>query len=80
MSKLHFYDIRKMREEDKGDKEISFVKVAVSTYAYATGTYEYPVVICDSSMFGSGKEGFIITPDHVFYKGLIKSGSIDVKI
>ena len=79
MSKLHFYDIRKMREEDKGDKEISFVKVAVSTYAYATGTYEYPVVICDSSMFGSGKEGFIITPDHVFYKGLIKSGSIDVK-
>ena len=79
MSKLHFYDIRKMREEDKGDKEISFVKVAVSTYAYATGTYEYPVVICDSSMFGSGKEGFIISPDHVFYKGLIKSGSIDVK-
>lgn len=79
MSKLHFYDIRKMRDEDKGDKETSFVKVAVSTYAYATGTYEYPIVICDSSMFGSGKEGFIITPDHVFYKGLIKSGSIDVK-
>ena len=79
MSKIHFYDIRKMRDLDNTDKETSFVKVAVSTYAYATGKYEYPIVICDSSVFGSGKEGFIITPDHIFYKGLIKSGSIDVK-
>lgn len=78
-SKIHFYDIRKMRENGNTDKETSLVKVAVSTYAYATGKYEYPVVICDSSIFGSGKEGFIITPDHIFFKGLIKSGSIDVK-
>ncbi len=78
-SKLHFYDIGKMRDGESSDKESSLVKVAISTYAYAAGKYEYPIIICDSSLFGSGKEGFIITPDHIFYKGLIKSGSIDVK-
>ena len=79
MSRIHFYDIRKMMDGGNTDKETSLIKVAVSTYAYAAGKYEYPILICDSSMFGSGKEGFIITPDHIFYKGIIKSGSIDVK-
>lgn len=78
-SKIHFYDIRKMRDGESNDKESSFVKVAISTYAYAAEKYEYPIIICDSSLFGSGKDGFIVTPDHIFYKGLIKSGSVDVK-
>lgn len=78
-SKIHFYDIRKMRDGESNDKESSFVKVAISTYAYAAEKYEYPIIICDSSLFGSGKEGFIVTPDHIFYKGFIKSGSVDVK-
>lgn len=78
-SKIHFYDIRKMRDGESNDKESSFVKVAISTYAYAAEKYEYPIIICDSSLFGSGKDGFIVTPDHIFYKGFIKSGSVDVK-
>ena len=77
-SRIHFYDIRKMNSGDNKDKESSLVRVAVSTYAVLLGEYEYPIVICDSSMFESGKEGFIITPDHIFYKGLLKSGVIDV--
>ena len=68
-----------MRDGESNDKESSFVKVAISTYAYAAEKYEYPIIICDSSLFGSGKEGFIVTPDHIFYKGFIKSGSVDVK-
>lgn len=77
--KFIFMNIRKMRDGESNDKESSFVKVAISTYAYAAEKYEYPIIICDSSLFGSGKEGFIVTPDHIFYKGFIKSGSVDVK-
>lgn len=78
LSRVHFYDIRKMESGDNKDKESSLIRLAISTYAVLLEKYEYPIVICDSSMFESGKEGFIITPDHIFYKGFLKSGVIDV--
>lgn len=77
-NRIHFYDIEKMNSGDNKDAESSLIRMAVSTYAVMIGEYEYPILICDSSVFESGKEGFIVTPDHIFYKGLLKSGSIDI--
>ncbi len=77
-SRIHFYDVRKMQSEDNKDAESLIVRKALSTYAILIGKYEYPVVICDSSLSGNGKQGFIITPDHIFYKGFLKSGAVDV--
>lgn len=77
-SRIHFYDIRKMQGGENKDAESLIIRKAVSTYAILIGKYEYPVVICDSSLSGNGKQGFIITPDHIFYKGFLKSGVIDV--
>ena len=77
-NRIHFYNIEKMNSGDNKDAESSLIRMAVSTYAVMIGEYEYPILICDSSVFESGKEGFIVTPDHIFYKGLLKSGSIDI--
>lgn len=77
-SKIHYYSARKMQEGDNKDDESILIRNAISKYAILLGKYEYPVLICDASLFGNGKDGFIITPDHIFYKGMVKSGQLDV--
>ena len=77
-SRIYFYNARKMLRGNNTDKASSLIRTAISTYAYSLAEYEYPVMISDSSIFKGGKEGFILTPDHIFYKGLIRSGIIDI--
>lgn len=77
-SRIHYYDARKMLKGDNKDEESILIRKAISKYAILLGRYEYPVIICDSSFFNNGKEGFIVTPDHIFYKGVIKSGALDI--
>lgn len=78
LSRIHYYDARKMLDGDNKDEESILIRKAISKYAILLGKYEYPVIICDSSLFNNGKEGFIISPDHIFYKGVIKSGMLDI--
>ncbi|MCM1037692.1 MAG: hypothetical protein NC434_00095 [Ruminococcus sp.] len=51
---------------------------AVNGYASARDTYEYPLMICDISRSGNGKEGFVLTPDHIFYHTFLNSGKINI--
>ena len=78
LSRIHYYDAGKMLSGDNKDEEAVLIRKAISKYAVLLGKYEYPVIICDSSRFKNGKEGFIISPDHIFYKGVIKSGTLDI--
>lgn len=78
LSRIHYYDACKMLSGDNKDEEAVLIRKAISKYAVLLGKYEYPVIICDSSRFKNGKEGFIISPDHIFYKGVIKSGILDI--
>lgn len=78
-SRIHFYDARKMQSGDSKDPESLIIRRALSSYAVLIGKYEYPIAVFDSSIRRNGKEGFILTPDHIFYKGFLKSGCIDVK-
>lgn len=77
-SRIYFYNVRKMLRGNNTDKPSSLIRTAISTYAYNLAEYEYPVLISDSSIFKGGKEGFILSPDHIFYKGLFKSGVVDI--
>lgn len=76
--RIHYYDAQKMLSGDNTDAESLLIRKAISRYALLLGKYEYPVIICDSSLSGNGKDGFIVTPDHIFYKGLVKSGKLAV--
>lgn len=78
-TRIHFYDARKMQSGDNKDPESIIIRRALSSYAVLIGKYEYPIAVFDSSIRRNGKEGFILTPDHIFYKGFLKSGCIDVK-
>lgn len=51
---------------------------AINGYAAQRGTYEYPLMVCDTSRNQSGKEGFVLTPDHIFYHTLFHSGVINI--
>lgn len=51
---------------------------AINGYAAQRGVYEYPLMVCDASRNRNGKEGFVLTPDHIFYHTFFHSGVIDI--
>lgn len=70
-SKLYFYEVREMKRSGRMEK-------ALSTYAAARSKYEFPILICDGAFFPGGKEGFVVTPDHIYYNKLFSAGSIAI--
>lgn len=51
---------------------------AIDSYAYQREPYEYPLMVCDASRGRTGKVGFVITPEHIFYHTLFNSGRINI--
>lgn len=49
---------------------------AVNGYAGGRNNYEYPLLVGDTTKAGNGKEGFVLTPDHIFYRTLLHSGAV----
>lgn len=78
-SRIYFYDIRKMIKGDTDDAESRIINNALNTYANSRQKYEYPILICDSSLFGNGVAGFVLTPDRIYFNGLISSEVINIK-
>ncbi|MCM1089076.1 MAG: hypothetical protein NC419_13050 [Muribaculaceae bacterium] len=66
--------------EEDADKEKrrSAMLYAINGYASAREPYEYPLTVYDNSRSGNGKEGFVLTPDHIFYHTLLHTGKIDI--
>lgn len=85
---LHFYDAAGMQDRTRGPEEEEerqeeqdgrdAIINALDTYALERGKYEFPILIADSSRAANGREGFVLTPDHIFYKAKFHSGVIDV--
>ena len=78
ISRFHFYEARKAMRGDIEEDEKRLIESALNSYAFGRNQYEYPILISDSSRFSNGKEGFILTPDHIFYKGFLHSGIISI--
>ncbi len=77
-SRIYFYEVRKMMKGDSDNEESRIIHNALNTYAAERGKYEYPILICDASIFENGRGGFVLTPDHIFYNGLLNSGVMDI--
>ncbi len=88
---FYFYDAREERRRSEreesgrssengetGEKEHAAMMRAVSGYASSRSQYEYPIVVCDTSRASNGKEGFVLTPDHIFYHAFLNSGVMDI--
>ncbi len=67
-------------EEEKLESENNrdAMLCAINGYAAQRGPYEYPLMVCDASRSRNGKEGFVLTPDHIFYHTLFSSGVINI--
>ena len=76
--RIYFNEVRKMMRGDTDDADYRIIHNALNANAAGRGKYEYPILFCDASFFSNGGEGFVLTPDHIFYKGLLSSGALEV--
>ena len=79
MERLHFYEARKVMRGDWEPREAQLTARALNTYAQERDRYEYPILICDSSARKDGRDGFILTPDHIFYNSMFSSEMIPIR-
>ncbi len=77
--RLHFYEARKVMRGDYEPQEAELAARALNTYAADRSRYEFPILICDSSSRKNGKEGFLLTPDHIYYNSTFNSEKIPVR-
>jgi hypothetical protein len=78
LSRIHFYDVRKGIRNNSEDEAAKIINKALDTYAAGRGRYEFPIVICDTSLKANGGKGFVLTADHIFYNNFIEADVIDV--
>lgn len=71
-------DLYGNEEELEAENHRDAMLCAINGYAAQRGEYEYPLMVCDTSRSQNGKEGFVLTPDHIFYHTLFRSGVINI--
>lgn len=69
-----------MQENKESDvRSDIIINNALKTYGFINNKYEYPIVVLDSSLNGTGKSGVIITDEHIFYKNIVNPGSVKIE-
>lgn len=71
-------DRAEQAEEESEEKHLAAMHYAVNGYAAGRDTYEYPILVGDTTKAGNGKEGFVLTPDHIFYHTRLNSGVVSI--
>jgi hypothetical protein len=77
------HELKKAFTPASGVKEVTLfdaippkkLKNATSSYASSMGSDETIVALCDSTVFGSAKEGFLLTSKHVYSKAIMEKPS-----
>ncbi len=77
-SSLHYNEARKAMMGEWNGKEADIVNCAVNTYASEHSRYEYPILVCDATRKETGREGFLLTPEHLFYNSAFSSERIPI--
>jgi hypothetical protein len=67
----HFYPARRVLMKQAEPEETEVIEYALASYAAGNGLFEYPILVADTSRNKSGKEGFILTPEHFYYSSLM---------
>lgn len=75
----HFYPARKVLMKNATEEELAVIDYALGTYAGNRGLFEYPILVVDTSRNGSGKEGMILTSEHIFTSTLLNAFYAPIK-
>ncbi len=74
----HFYPARKVLRKEAKPEEIETIEFAMASYAAGKGLFEYPILVVDTSRNKTGKEGIILTPEHLFYSTLLNAYGVPI--
>lgn len=69
----HFYPAREILNEVADPDETELINYALGTYAGNRKAFEYPILVVDTSLNKSGKEGMILTSEHLFCSTLLSA-------
>lgn len=76
--RYHYYPARKVMKKEAKPEEMQVIQYALDTYGTQRGMFEYPILVIDTSRDGSGKEGMILTPEHLFYRTFLNAFAVHV--
>lgn len=76
--KHHFYSARKVLLKQATPDETAVIDYAMASYAAGCGRFEYPILVVDTSRNESGKEGIILTPEHLYYSTMLSAYGITI--
>lgn len=65
--KHHFYPAEKLLQKTIIPEEKRLFDNAIAAYAEKKGLFEYPIFLADTSKEGSGRDGMLLTSEHLFY-------------
>lgn len=74
----HFYPARRIMTKEAKPEEHRVIDFALETYGAGREIFEYPILVIDSSRDKSGKEGVILTPDHLFYRTMLNAFAVPI--
>lgn len=73
-----FYPADQMLKKTVKPEEAKLFDSAVSAYAEKKGIFEYPIFMADTSKEQNGRDGMLLTPEHLFYSTRLSSYRIKV--
>ena len=76
--RYHYYPARKVLAKEAAPEEYEVIQYALDTYGATRGEFEYPILVVDTSRDRSGKEGMILTPEHIFYRTMLNAYVVPV--
>ena len=75
----HFYPARRVMTKEAAPEEYQVIEYALGTYGTSRGMFEYPIFVADTSRDRSGKEGMILTPEHLFYRTMLNAYAVSIQ-
>lgn len=76
--RIHYYPARKILMGDADAKEKERFDTALAIFAADRNRYEEPIVLFDTSKAGDGREGVMLSADHIFYGSRFDAGTIPI--
>lgn len=74
----HFYPARKVLLHQNTPEEVEVIDYAMASYASGKGLFEYPIFVVDVTRNRTGKEGMILTPDHLYISTLLNAYGVPI--
>ncbi len=77
--RYYYYPARRIMTKEVELEEIQVIEYALGTYGTTCGEFEYPILVVDTSRDRSGKEGMILTPEHLFFRTMMSAYVLDIE-